>query len=394
MASAITTSAAALPGAAAPLGGAVPLGGAAPVAPAVALQVEYCAPDALRRHHASGWHDVLAVVRFDAAAPVIPAIPAAPGSPPAPLPGMAGLPGLGVMTPVLGDSGLCAEVWRLAAPLQSGTHGRVQYRRHERLLFAALCLPEAQFTPDDVTDAVDASDAAPAQRLRAATASAYNELFSALAELGYPHPLRIWNYLPQINGANSGAERYWHFNDARHNAFIDAGRATGGNVPAATAVGTAPGGALTIYCIAARTAPIALENPRQCSAWQYPPQYGPRRPIFARACIDPDAGQTLFISGTASIVGHQSAHPGDVIAQTRETLSNIRALVQAANRRLGAERYAAERLHYKVYVRRPADQSAIEQTLRHQIGVAAPALFLRADICRRELLVEIEAVGA
>jgi len=348
----------------------------ASVAAAAALQVEYCAPQALRRHESTGWHDVLAVVRFgpDLATAVA-------GTDPLGLPGIYGPQ---VMTPILGGGGACAEVWRLAGPMRSGTRGRVQYRRHERLLFAALCLPEVQF---------GAGGATTAQRLRAATASAYNELFGALEQLRFPHPLRIWNYLPQIHDASSGVERYWHFNDARRDAFIGAGRATGGDVPAASAVGTAPGAALTIYCIAARTAPIALENPRQCSAWQYPPQYGPRRPIFARACLDPGAGQTLFISGTASIVGHRSTHPGNVLAQTRETLSNIRALIQAANHRLGVERHALERLHYKVYVRRPADQDAIERSLRAQVGAAAPVLFLQADICRRELLVEIEAVG-
>jgi enamine deaminase RidA (YjgF/YER057c/UK114 family) len=266
--------------------------------------------------------------------------------------------------------------------MQSGTLGRVHYRRHERLLFAAVCLAETQFCT---------AGAAPAAALQAATATAYNELFGALEQLGCPHPLRMWNYLPQINDASDGTERYWHFHDARRDAFVDARRATHGNVPAASVLGTAPGGALVIYCLAAAQPPIALENPRQCSAWRYPPQYGPRRPIFARACIEADG--TLFISGTASIVGHESTHAGDVAAQTRETVSNIQALLQAANERAGRARYAAERLRYKVYVREPADQPLIEQTLREQIGPAPPVLFLRADICRRELLVEIEAVG-
>ena len=36
----------------------------------------------------------------------------------------------------------------------------------------------------------------------------------------------------------------------------------------------------------------------------------------ARACIADDAARTLFISGTASIVGHASAHAGDQCEQT------------------------------------------------------------------------------
>ncbi|HEX4024034.1 MAG TPA: hypothetical protein VHX52_04920, partial [Steroidobacteraceae bacterium] len=70
-----------------------------------------------------------------------------------------------------------------------------------------------------------------------------------------------------------------------------------------------------------------------------------------------------------------------------------RALVGAANEQAGGARYGAERLLYKVYVRRPGDQPRIEQTLRRELGPIPPLLFLQADICRRELLVEIEAVG-
>ena len=81
-------------------------------------------------------------------------------------------------------------------------------------------------------------------------------------------------------------------------------------------------------------------------------------------------------------------------AQTQETLRNIGAVLAAANSRLGSERHALERLSYKVYVRRPEDLSHIDQELRRAIGPAARALYLKADICRRDLLVEIEAVGS
>jgi enamine deaminase RidA (YjgF/YER057c/UK114 family) len=137
-----------------------------------------------------------------------------------------------------------------------------------------------------------------------------------------------------------------------------------------------------------------LENPRQSPAWDYPPQYGPRSPTFARACIESGPNRTLFISGTSSIVGYETAHPGDVRAQTQETVRNIRAVLAAANERLGVDRFALERLSYKIYVRHSEDLSNIEQELRRAIGPAARALYLKADICRRDLLVEIEAVGS
>ncbi len=344
--------------------------------PAAALQVDYLPIEAMRRYPAAWWHDVLAVIGFDAGAD---------SSALADLP-LAGMPMTAVHAPVLAAAhDRSAEVWRLAGPMRSGQRGRVHYRHNGRLLFASLSIAEREFAEPAVQGAATA--------LQRATVAGYREIFGALETLAFPHPLRIWNFLSEINGASGEGDRYWHFNGARQDAFIGLNRSIAGNVPAASAVGVPPTSPLTIYCIASTRAPLAFENPRQCSAWAYPARYGPRSPTFARACIEGDAAQTLFISGTASIVGHASAHAGDQRAQTREIVRNIRALLGAANERVGAERYALERLRYKVYVRRVEHQPSIERELRREIGTAARVLYLQADICRPDLLVEIEAVG-
>ena len=67
----------------------------------------------------------------------------------------------------------------------------------------------------------------------------------------------------------------------------------------------------------------------------------------------------LLVSGTASIVGHETLHLANVVAQTRETMTNIKAVLAEANRH--CERIASHSgfdlasLYYKVYVRHPAD---------------------------------------
>jgi enamine deaminase RidA (YjgF/YER057c/UK114 family) len=99
------------------------------------------------------------------------------------------------------------------------------------------------------------------------------------------------------------------------------------------------------------------------------------------------------VSGTASIVGHETVHAGDVAAQTRETLANIDALLDEANRVLGAACYSLGALKFKVYVRQPADLRAIEGALTSVMRPVTPILYLHADICREDLLVEIEATG-
>jgi len=344
------------------------------MADAARLRIEYSSLAALRRHPAEWWHDVLALVSY-AAPDELTALP------------LEDVPAAHVHLPVLPGRLDAAEIWHFGAPMRSGRNGRVRYRRSDRLVFASLSVAEQEFDP--------ALDAASASALRAATKAAYAELFGTLESLGFAHPLRIWNVLPQINGDTPEGERYWHFNDARQEAFRLARRAICGNVPAASALGS-PGTAsspLTIYCLAAAEAPIALENPRQMHAWDYPARYGPRSPTFARACLEAGPIPALFVSGTSSIVGHASAHAGDAGAQTRETLRNIEAVLLAANARLGTQRFSLGSLSYKVYVRRSPDREIIERELRTAVGSAAPTLYLGADICRRDLLVEIEAVG-
>src|SRR5262249_28147311 len=125
----------------------------------------------------------------------------------------------------------------------------------------------------------------------------------------------------------------------------------------------------------------------------YPSQYGPK-PAFSRASlVRDDSGAMLFISGTASIVGHRTLHAEDVAAQTRETLINIEALLEQANRVSGSSSFGLGSLAYKVYVRNAADLPLIRAELNGALGANARVVYLLADICRRDLLVEIEAAG-
>jgi enamine deaminase RidA (YjgF/YER057c/UK114 family) len=188
-------------------------------------------------------------------------------------------------------------------------------------------------------------------------------------------------------------ERYHQFNIGRQDAFLAHGRSVIENVPAACALGSATG-ALTVAFLAVRAEVIGLENHRQVSAFSYPDQYGPRSPTFARAgLVRLNGRDMLFISGTASIVGHQSLHVGDVVAQTRESMANIAAIVVAANQRSDEAGFDLADLNYKVYVRNLADMAAVKQEIEACAGAPVRAICLRADVCRSELLVEIEASG-
>ena len=334
------------------------------------LQLEYLSSHEVASQPSSWWQGVLGVVGFEKT----PSIDSA------------RVPVTASMTHSLCGSDLC-EVWRVAgpaAPLSSGSaHARVSYRFSDDLLFGSLNIAER---------AIEAhSDAGALQR---ATEIAYQEIFDVLDETEHRHLIRIWNYLPEINAQSGGDERYRHFNSARQMAFRKSGRATMGTVPAACALGSPAGSPLSIYFLAARRPPKMIENPRQTSAYHYPPKFGRHSPIFSRACVWGESGRArLFVSGTASIVGHETIHRGDVVAQTRETMVNIGALLEEANRIVGSSHYSLNDLKLKVYVRKPSDLPAIEAALSELLNPAAAIVYLQADVCREDLLVEIEAVG-
>jgi SAM-dependent methyltransferase/enamine deaminase RidA (YjgF/YER057c/UK114 family) len=288
-------------------------------------------------------------------------------------------------TPLADTHGVC-EVWRAEGPMRSGRIGAVRYRANEQLLYGCISVSENPAEPGQPGNGPGP--------LELATARAYTDIFAALDSAGYPQLVRIWNYVSSINEDAADGERYWQFNRARQQSFLSRQRAIVDAVPAACALGTPAGSPLVIYFLASRAAMHAIENPRQVSAYNYPPKYGPSSPTFSRAALlTGAAGGTLLVSGTASIVGHESLHAGDVAAQTRESIANINVLITEANRLCGMEHHATDMLAYKVYVRNPADMPAIEDELRTAAGQRAAVTYLRADVCRRELLVEIEAVS-
>ena len=130
------------------------------------------------------------------------------------------------------------------------------------------------------------------------------------------------------------------------------------------------------------------------SAYRYPSEHGPHSPTFSRAVVYPAGGaEMLFVSGTASIVGHRTLHAGDVAAQTRETLANLEAVFAEANRVSRPGAFAIREASFKVYVRRADDAERVRREVFAALGDGADAHFLRADICRRDLLVEIEAIA-
>ncbi|WP_052417532.1 chorismate transformation enzyme, FkbO/Hyg5 family [Cellvibrio mixtus] len=230
--------------------------------------------------------------------------------------------------------------------------------------------------------------------LVAASERLYRELLGQLTMRGYPHLVRVWNYFADINGEEAGLERYRQFCLGRFDAFAASGIEES-QYPSACALGHA-GGDVLVYALASKVAPRHFENPRQASAYHYPAEYGPRSPSFARASLLALPGQTakLFVSGTASVVGYQTLHPYELDAQIDVTLENLDLLLaHVATSTLGVNgtlpELTAEVL--KVYVRHPADFEVIQRRVEAAYP-DVPAVYVAADICRADLLLEIDGI--
>jgi enamine deaminase RidA (YjgF/YER057c/UK114 family) len=161
--------------------------------------------------------------------------------------------------------------------------------------------------------------------------------------------------------------------------------------PAATGIGQATGGVVLDFV--ALDAPgatvLPLSNPRQTDAHRYseallvgesngaaPAKCTPRFERAKRIVLGGE--ETTLVSGTAAIVGEESVAKGDVAAQTRTTIDNIAALV-------GAHRLS----RLRAYVKRKGDIATVRRICAEAFG-PVPAVYVQADVCREELLVEIE----
>lgn len=222
------------------------------------------------------------------------------------------------------------------------------------------------------------------ENMEESTEQAYNRLLNLARSFGHPHPFRIWNLLPRINYGDGDQEVYKKFCNGRMHAFTRYGMVAT-QYPAASALGHHTDGAV-IYMLAAKEPSRNLENSRQVPAYTYPRQYGPCSPSFARATrLNMADEEYLFVSGTASILGHSTHAPGDFLVQLQVTQENIAHLVAQANGSL------SKMSALRVYLRHPEHLQPARDMLE-KIYAPEHLNFVYADICREQLLVEIEAL--
>lgn len=213
------------------------------------------------------------------------------------------------------------------------------------------------------------------------TTSVFEGIEDALldADMTFADVARTWLYMDGI------LDWYDPFNRAR-DAFFTSRRIYDGLVPASTGIGSANlcGSAITACAIAIRpknacVSVQAVESPLQCPALDY-------RSSFSRAVeIATSDYRTLMISGTASIEpGGKTAHVGDAKGQIRLTMEVAEAIL------ISREMKWADVTRAVMYLKKAEFLPLWQAWLRERALDGLPHVVVEADVCRDDLLVEIE----
>ncbi|PTB97391.1 hypothetical protein C9994_03120 [Marivirga lumbricoides] len=237
------------------------------------------------------------------------------------------------------------------------------------------------------------------QDLEHHTFSAYEAIFNALHSFPDYQLLRIWNYVPQILAASENPDfknNYEAFNSGRFKAFKKyfGPQFNTSMMPSASAVGS-HSNCLRIEFLAVKSEITFLENKEQTAARNYSEKYGQRPPLFSRGAIYKNLQQTLLISsGTASVVGEDSIY-SDLYDQLNQSILNLRILGSQFNLKRYAIDYGfalEDAVLLRTYYKNKEDEDFLRKYLKKLVSPDCKLSFMQADICRDELLVEIEAI--
>lgn len=256
---------------------------------------------------------------------------------------------------------------------------------------------QIQITPNGLWGVVElpCSDVS---SLRAQTQLGYRQVFKCMQAFPEHTVARFWNYVPGIvQSLTENSTAYHLFNEGRQAAFSAYYGETLPDlaVPAASAVG-ANNSTLRIEFLAVTEVIGQIENKDQVPAYRYSEQYGRVAPFFSRGVIYNNNGQRVLLSsGTASITGETSQHPGDIHDQLCQSIHNLRILGSQFNLKQYGIHYgfALEDITMlRVYYKREADRSFLERFIPKFLSPSCTISFMHAAICRDELLVELEAL--
>jgi enamine deaminase RidA (YjgF/YER057c/UK114 family) len=242
---------------------------------------------------------------------------------------------------------------------------------------------------------------------RKAAVAAFEQMRSILTaeQLSFDHIVRQWNYIGNILEVKKEVQNYQKFNEVRSEYYHKYRNVH--SYPAATGIGMKFGGVVLDFCAVKALANlkiIAVDNPDQIRPYDYSQQVLKGKPLCSKGINQPpqferalflteNMGSTLFVSGTASIIGQDTIGIDNVEEQTIVTLDNINKLTDSARiSHLSGKpgSYAGSPILLRVYIKNQYDIPKVKAICDQRYpGVCS--VFIEADICRDNLLVEIEA---
>jgi len=241
---------------------------------------------------------------------------------------------------------------------------------------------------------------------RSAAEAAFEQMKAILDAEGmsFNNLVRQWNYIGNILEEKNGLQNYQIFNEVRSEYYRKYRTVNG--YPAATGIGMKLGGVTIDFCAVMTNEKVMvkpIENPNQINAYEYGQQVlkggsGKGKsvkhpPKFERALfLKENFKSTLLISGTASIIGQDTIGIDDVEKQTRITIENINKLTEQRRNGQNIVNTDTEWGKYillRVYIKNQSDFSIVKMICAEQFPLV-PAIFIESDICRDNLLVEIE----
>ena len=213
--------------------------------------------------------------------------------------------------------------------------------------------------------------------------------------------VRQWNYIGNIVSHKDGKQNYQEFNDARSHYYAKGEWRNG--YPAATGIGTTDG--IVVGGIAFKRADdkgvYPIDNPLQVAAHVYSKSVlidddvnaVKSTPKFERAkLVESVGGVCCYVSGTAAIRGEESVDADSARLQTIRTIENIECLVSKENLvRYGAKPYDLKYAFLHIFIKNREDYEDVRAVVEASYP-CVPAVYSLADVCRSELLVEIEGI--
>ena len=219
-------------------------------------------------------------------------------------------------------------------------------------------------------------------------------------QMNFGDIVRQWNYLERITDITHGNQCYQDFNDVR--TLFYASSAWESGYPAATGIGTQYGGILIDFnAVSGEVDIVPLDNDWQRAAHVYSDEVlishradtEKGTPKFERGKSVSDRRQeVIYISGTAAIRGEESVTTGDVLLQTEITLENIQHLIGLEEGRENLPEHSGKLGLLRVYLKNEEDAPAVKADL-DKLCPDLPIAYLYADVCREELLIEIEGIA-